>query len=106
MCDNTDGKQARRTGSSSPLGMLFDHGIDALTAAMNPFLLARLYQVGNPLALYPVFVTTIPFFFGTLEQYYTGELILQTVNGADDGSLAYIALCFYCGYNGSSWMLV
>ena len=24
--DNLDGKQARRTGSSSPLGLLFDHG--------------------------------------------------------------------------------
>ena len=31
MLDNMDGKQARRTGSSSPLGMLFDHGCDALT---------------------------------------------------------------------------
>ncbi|EGR27680.1 hypothetical protein IMG5_191250 [Ichthyophthirius multifiliis] len=29
--DNCDGKQARATGSSSPLGMLFDHGCDALT---------------------------------------------------------------------------
>mmetsp|Transcript_44096 Transcript_44096/g.104339 ORF Transcript_44096/g.104339 Transcript_44096/m.104339 type:complete len:379 (+) Transcript_44096:56-1192(+) len=28
--DNLDGKQARRTGSSSPLGHLFDHGVDAL----------------------------------------------------------------------------
>ena len=28
--DCMDGKQARRTGSSSPLGQLFDHGCDAL----------------------------------------------------------------------------
>lgn len=28
--DNMDGKQARRTKSSSPLGELFDHGVDAL----------------------------------------------------------------------------
>lgn len=27
--DCMDGKQARRTGSSSPLGQLFDHGCDA-----------------------------------------------------------------------------
>ena len=27
--DNLDGKQARKTGSASPLGLLFDHGIDA-----------------------------------------------------------------------------
>ena len=31
ICDNTDGKQAVRTKSSSPLGMLFDHGVDAFT---------------------------------------------------------------------------
>jgi hypothetical protein len=30
--DNMDGKQARRTGSSSPLGLLFDHGCDGLNA--------------------------------------------------------------------------
>lgn len=28
--DNVDGKQARRTGTSSPLGELFDHGCDSL----------------------------------------------------------------------------
>ena len=28
--DAVDGKQARRTGNSSPLGLLFDHGCDAL----------------------------------------------------------------------------
>ncbi len=28
--DNMDGKQARRTKTSSPLGMMFDHGCDAL----------------------------------------------------------------------------
>ena len=28
--DNMDGKQARKTGTSSPLGLLFDHGCDAL----------------------------------------------------------------------------
>ena len=27
--DNVDGKQARKTGSSSPLGMIMDHGCDA-----------------------------------------------------------------------------
>jgi phosphatidylglycerophosphate synthase len=29
--DAIDGKQARRTGSSSPLGQLFDHGCDAIS---------------------------------------------------------------------------
>ena len=29
-----DGKQARRINKSSPLGMLFDHGCDALTTSL------------------------------------------------------------------------
>ncbi len=29
--DAIDGKQARRTGSATPLGELFDHGCDALS---------------------------------------------------------------------------
>lgn len=31
MLDNLDGKHARRIGASSPLGLMFDHGCDALT---------------------------------------------------------------------------
>lgn len=39
--DAVDGKQARRTGSSSPLGQLFDHGADALASMVFlPFALA------------------------------------------------------------------
>ena len=30
--DGTDGKQARRTGSSTPVGELFDHGLDSMVA--------------------------------------------------------------------------
>jgi ethanolaminephosphotransferase len=37
--DNVDGKQARRTNSSSPLGELFDHGIDALNCTVFYYLL-------------------------------------------------------------------
>ncbi|KAM4097780.1 hypothetical protein ACJW30_07G027900 [Castanea mollissima] len=32
--DVVDGKQARRTNSSSPLGELFDHGCDAIACAL------------------------------------------------------------------------
>lgn len=43
--DAIDGKQARRTGTSSPLGELFDHGCDAinLMVQMNVF-----YYFSNP----------------------------------------------------------
>lgn len=46
ICDNTDGKQARRTGSSSPLGMLIDHGMDSITAVINTMIIIQLVQIG------------------------------------------------------------
>merc|ERR1712233_159046 len=49
--DAIDGKQARRTGTSSPLGELFDHGMDSISMflVMNAQLCAL--KAGNePLA--------------------------------------------------------
>lgn len=36
--DAVDGKQARRTGSASPLGQLFDHGCDAINLIFTVFM--------------------------------------------------------------------
>jgi ethanolaminephosphotransferase len=106
LCDNSDGKQARRTGTSSPLGMLLDHGMDSVTAVINNFILQRVMNIGNCyLNLFAMLVSTMPFYFAVLEQYYTGELVLQVVNGVDDGSFGYIGLCFATGiYGGAIWM--
>lgn len=40
--DELDGKQARKTGNSSPLGLLFDHGCDAFSAAMVTLMFMKL----------------------------------------------------------------
>lgn len=45
--DEMDGKQARKTGNSSPLGLLFDHGCDSLTAGMFTLMLLKCLQVGD-----------------------------------------------------------
>lgn len=53
--DNLDGKQARRTGTSSPMGMLFDHGCDAMTAAFGGWVLMKMFCFGcfsNPYNLF------------------------------------------------------
>lgn len=44
--DALDGKQARRTGSSSPLGQLFDHGVDALAVIFEHQLAAAYLMMG------------------------------------------------------------
>jgi hypothetical protein len=45
--DAIDGKQARRTGTSSPLGQLFDHGCDALNTVFICTVLAAAWQLGD-----------------------------------------------------------
>ncbi|KAI8048966.1 hypothetical protein BDF22DRAFT_700475 [Syncephalis plumigaleata] len=80
--DNVDGKQARRTGTSSPLGELFDHGCDALNCSLGGLVQAAGMGFGH--SWYTVFVivlTTTPFYFSTWEEYHTGVLYLGYVNG-------------------------
>ena len=45
--DNIDGKQARRTGNSTPFGMLMDHGCDSFTLVFTSYNMSRLLIVGN-----------------------------------------------------------
>jgi ethanolaminephosphotransferase len=69
--DNLDGRQARRTGSSSPLGLLFDHGVDALNCTFASLLLAAVYSIGNlgPVLLFLFWnIGFIPFVVATWEE--------------------------------------
>lgn len=63
--DNVDGKQARKTGSSSPLGMLFDHGCDTTTTWVIGLMVANAMQIGNGVVLFygMLFMAMIGFFF-------------------------------------------
>ena len=47
MLDEMDGKQARKTGNSSPLGLLFDHGCDSFTTSLVSLMVMKVIQMGN-----------------------------------------------------------
>jgi ethanolaminephosphotransferase len=100
--DNVDGKQARRTGTSSPLGQIFDHGMDAITFNLSLITLCRYYQSGNStLPFLCVALGCTGYFLFNLKEYYVGEYFLQIVNGIDEGSLIYFGGyigCWYFGY--------
>ena len=104
MFDEMDGKQARRTGSSSPLGLLFDHGCDAVTCGLSTTMIAKLIQIGNNnVLLFALLATTQAFFFAILEEYYNGCLYLGPFNGVSDGSVILICLALYCGVYGNEF---
>lgn len=114
--DNMDGKQARKTGSSSPLGLIFDHGCDAMNSilgsanwiaamAMIPgnvadlvgtndhgniqsrSLLSEVFGGDAILAALLILCPMVAFYVSTWEQYYTGKLILPPFNGPSEGLL-------------------
>ncbi|KAK3089897.1 hypothetical protein FSP39_007489 [Pinctada imbricata] len=45
--DGIDGKQARRTGTSSPLGELFDHGLDSWASSLYPISMYSIFGRGE-----------------------------------------------------------
>lgn len=95
MFDNLDGIQARRVRAGSPMGMMVDHGVDALTAALFPISTAKLWMPGNNLIIVVASLTaTIPFWFANLESYYTGGVRLPPINGQGEGSVILCAACF------------
>ncbi|VAI42650.1 unnamed protein product [Triticum turgidum subsp. durum] len=65
--DAVDGKQARRTNSSSPLGELFDHGCDALACAFESLAFGSTAMCGNATFWFWV-ISAVPFYFATWEQ--------------------------------------
>jgi ethanolaminephosphotransferase len=105
--DNMDGKQARRTKSSSPLGLLFDHGCDAINSifgSANWIIGMNLTPRDNMLeALAIIFGPFGLFYIATWEQYYTGELIMPILNGPNEGLLGGVLLSLTSFWMGSQF---
>lgn len=80
--DGIDGKQARRTGSSGPLGELFDHGLDSYTAALIPLMMFSIFGSSKELTIgplrmfYVLWNVLINFHLSHWEKYNTGLLFL------------------------------
>ena len=66
--DNSDGKQARITGASSPVGMLFDHFCDAICAVLNIYIVEKMLQVGeSEMNMFWIGISTLPFYYVLVE---------------------------------------
>eukprot|EP00188_Purpureofilum_apyrenoidigerum_P003298 Plantae.Rhodophyta-Purpureofilum_apyrenoidigerum.ctg3407.p1 GENE.Plantae.Rhodophyta-Purpureofilum_apyrenoidigerum.ctg3407~~Plantae.Rhodophyta-Purpureofilum_apyrenoidigerum.ctg3407.p1 ORF type:complete len:413 (-),score=35.66 Plantae.Rhodophyta-Purpureofilum_apyrenoidigerum.ctg3407:153-1391(-) len=102
--DNLDGRQARRTGSSSPLGHLFDHGCDTLNVFISGLSTAATLQLGTTIwAVLLVWFAGMTIFFGaTLEEYFNGALNLGYINGPNEGLLIIEGIFLASGILGPS----
>jgi ethanolaminephosphotransferase len=75
--DCLDGKQARRTGSSSPLGQLFDHGCDALSVHLLLTCMACSFSIScsSWTTVVGVLGVKLPWVLAQWEEYHTGIML-------------------------------
>lgn len=70
--DACDGKHARRTKTSSPLGMLMDHGCDSLTSTILILSITQALGLGHDFNLRMLaFGIWVGFYVATWEEYHT-----------------------------------
>ncbi|XP_022725371.1 choline/ethanolaminephosphotransferase 1 isoform X2 [Durio zibethinus] len=100
--DAVDGKQARRTSSSSPLGELFDHGCDALACAFETMAFGSTAMCGRDSFWFWV-ISAVPFYGATWEHYFTNSLILPVVNGPTEGLALIYTMHFLTAFLGAQW---
>ncbi|KAI9478380.1 MAG: hypothetical protein EXX96DRAFT_245893 [Benjaminiella poitrasii] len=99
--DNVDGKQARRTGSSSPLGELFDHGCDAINCSFAAILQATAVGLGHSKASVMLYgIAMLGFYLSTVEEYHTGVLYLGYVNAPTEGVIVSCIIFILSGIYG------
>lgn len=100
--DNMDGKQARKTGSSSALGMFFDHACDAINAGVTTVTMGAIMGTGWTGKIFITYLSSfLPFYFQTWEENYTDSLILPAFNGPTEGLLMTIGVCIISGLIGT-----
>lgn len=117
--DAIDGKQARRTGSVSPLGQLFDHGCDVLNLVMQSYILPILFRVQSTAlsmaiafactprprvgsnTTHPTCIALFAFFMASWEEYNTHVLYLGYFSGPVDGQILAILIFIVAPFFGS-----
>lgn len=100
--DACDGKQARRTGTSSPLGMLMDHGCDSLTSTIYVLTIVQALGLGHDynlrLLAYGVWAG---FYMATWEEYHTHWCRVQVGNfGVTENQLFEMWLMIMAAWKG------
>ena len=106
LLDNIDGKQARRTGNSTPFGMLMDHGCDVFTNIFTAYNLSKLALVGNDdfYSFSIFFGLILGFYMMTYEEYKLGEMHFPPINGTDEGNLFVFLFGICCGLFGQNFL--
>jgi len=101
--DNIDGKQARRTGAGSPLGELFDHGVDSLVMGMFVMIVSSVLRAGGYATVLGGVTMLSPFYFSHWEEYHAGILIMGELTGPTEMQVAVMLILIIVGIFGTDF---
>jgi len=92
--DGTDGKQARATRTSSQLGEIFDHGVDAIAVTLVSYTLAVccLWGPDNPWTEYIYISIWCAFHTAHWEHFHTGTFYMGYLSACDGQNLVIFML--------------
>ena len=99
--DALDGKQARKLGLASPLGQLFDHGIDCCLTTVYIMNFMIMFKIGTSpfIFLYVLMVNFVIFYFPNWAEFFTHVLRTNSNNvGVTEIHLTVILMNF------ATWM--
>lgn len=104
--DAIDGKQARRTNSSSPLGELFDHGCDAISTVFVTIAFAVGMKLGkDPWIMFSMVILGMSAFYTAHWQtYVTGCLKFGSIDVTEAQFTIYFIYLFNSIFGGSIWL--
>eukprot|EP00039_Didymoeca_costata_P022097 m.3704 g.3704 ORF g.3704 m.3704 type:complete len:434 (-) comp2814_c0_seq1:127-1428(-) len=102
ICDNTDGKQARRTKSSSHVGEVLDHGIDMMVTTCGSIVVADSVNLSPPGVLFVTFSMLAAHFVNNWCHLITGRMSLGgRLLSVDEACIMCILMCYTRGIYGS-----
>ncbi|XP_078581572.1 choline/ethanolaminephosphotransferase 1-like isoform X1 [Branchiostoma floridae x Branchiostoma japonicum] len=103
--DGMDGKQARRTGSSTPLGELFDHGSDAVSTVLLSIATACAMKLGQTpdLMFFMIFLTMFVFYCTHWESHVSGTVKCEFIDVVEAQSFSVIVQALSALLGPSFW---
>lgn len=101
--DNIDGKQARRTKTGSPLGELFDHGVDAIVMGFTMMMVSSVLRGGAISSIIVSVLGIAAYWFSHWEEYHVGVLVMGELTGPTELNIYEICLYLFCALFGTSF---
>jgi len=91
--DAMDGKHARNTKQSSPLGQLFDHGVDSMVVVLMNHIMSSCLQLGSRQVSFTLLCSfTLNFYCGQWEEYHTHVMTTNFISiiGVTEGKRIFL----------------